>query len=141
MLDDTAQQVFLVALTRASDIIQGKERSFLFSTAVRVAAIARRKRRIDHERSPELPELLSDTLDPEQLADQKEALETLENVVAALPEDLRAVFVLFELEGLTTPEIAAAMGIRVGTAASRLRRAREEFHAIIKRERARQGTP
>jgi len=37
------------------------------------------------------------------------------------------VFVLFELEGMTTPEIAELIGIPLGTAASRLRRARETF--------------
>jgi RNA polymerase sigma-70 factor (ECF subfamily) len=50
--------------------------------------------------------------------------------------DLRAVFVLFELEGLEVREIAALHEIPAGTASSRLRRAREEFSTLAKRARA-----
>jgi RNA polymerase sigma-70 factor (ECF subfamily) len=46
---------------------------------------------------------------------------------------LLEVFVLFEIEGLPTPEIAKMINIPVGTAASRLRRAREEFRAVVAR--------
>jgi len=53
--------------------------------------------------------------------------------------DLRAVFVLFELEELSTAEIAATLEIPMGTVSSRLRRAREEFQAATKRYRARGG--
>ena len=45
--------------------------------------------------------------------------------------DLRTVFVLTELEGMTMPEVAALVEIPVGTAASRLRRAREAFRATV----------
>jgi RNA polymerase sigma-70 factor (ECF subfamily) len=56
-----------------------------------------------------------------------------------MPLDLRAVFVLFELEELPTAEIASLVGVPVGTVASRLRRARGEFHRIAARLRARAG--
>ena len=41
----------------------------------------------------------------------------------------RAVFVLYELEELSVPDIAELLGVPVGTAASRLRRARAAFSA------------
>ena len=44
-----------------------------------------------------------------------------------LTDDLRVSFVLYELEGLSSPEIATLLGIPLGTVASRLRRAREAF--------------
>jgi RNA polymerase sigma-70 factor (ECF subfamily) len=47
--------------------------------------------------------------------------------------DLRSVFVLFEIEELSTQEIAVLLGIPTGTAASRLRRAREEFDRLLAR--------
>ena len=53
-----------------------------------------------------------------------------------MPIDLRTVLVLFELEGLEVRQIAEIEQIPVGTASSRLRRAREEFSAIAKRVRA-----
>jgi RNA polymerase sigma-70 factor (ECF subfamily) len=61
----------------------------------------------------------------------------LDEVLDAMTMDLRTVFVLFELEELPTAEIARLLEIPVGTAASRLRRAREEFHVLAKRVRAR----
>ncbi len=53
-----------------------------------------------------------------------------------MPADLRVIFVLFELEGLEVQQIAALQEIPLGTASSRLRRAREEFSAIAKRVKA-----
>ena len=45
--------------------------------------------------------------------------------------DARAVFVLFEIEGFTVPEIADLLKVPLGTAASRLRRSREQFQALV----------
>jgi len=59
----------------------------------------------------------------------------LDEVLNRLPVDLRTVFVLHELEGLEVREIAEIEGIPVGTASSRLRRAREEFSAVARRVR------
>jgi RNA polymerase sigma-70 factor (ECF subfamily) len=49
--------------------------------------------------------------------------------------DLRTAFVLYELEHLELREIAALEHIPQGTAASRLRRAREEFSTQCQRLR------
>ena len=40
---------------------------------------------------------------------------------------------LFELEGLSSPEIAALLEIPLGTVASRLRRARAQFRTVVAR--------
>ena len=51
--------------------------------------------------------------------------------------DLVEVFVLYELEGLTSPEIAELLNIPLGSVASRFRRAREQFRSAAARvERA-----
>jgi RNA polymerase sigma-70 factor (ECF subfamily) len=57
----------------------------------------------------------------------------------AMPLEQRAVFVAFELEGLTGDEIASALGVPTPTIHSRLRLAREKFRAVIERERAKTG--
>jgi RNA polymerase sigma factor (sigma-70 family) len=49
----------------------------------------------------------------------------LERAIAALPTQARTVFVLFEIEGLGHDEIAACMGVAVGTSKAQLHRARE----------------
>ena len=53
-----------------------------------------------------------------------------------MPDELRTVFVLFEIEEMPTPEIARTLDLPVGTCASRLRKARETFEAMVKRMRA-----
>jgi RNA polymerase sigma-70 factor (ECF subfamily) len=128
--DDAAQQVFLIALEAMPRITEGSERAFLYATAVRLAYGMRRKT----ER-----EVLSTGLDfdaspmptPDQLADQKRAREVLDAIIASLEVEIRTVFVLAEFDGFTTPEIAALLEIPLGTAASRLRRAREKFQSLV----------
>ena len=51
--------------------------------------------------------------------------------------ELKATFVLFELEELTVPQIADLLGVPPGTVSSRLRSARAEFQAAVKRLQAR----
>jgi RNA polymerase sigma-70 factor (ECF subfamily) len=139
-LADSVQQVFLVASRRLPSIAVGSERSFLLGTALRVAADVRRtlgrRREVsvdvgdEGDESAEAPSL---DPAPDELAHQKRLRGLLDGVLAAMPDDLRVVFVLFELEELSTPEIAALLGIPLGTAASRLRRAREAFDRRIAR--------
>ena len=56
--DDATQQVFLVAARKLDDLPAGKERMFLYGTARRVAANARRARRRRNEVGAELLEEL-----------------------------------------------------------------------------------
>lgn len=128
-VDDAAQQVFLAFSHHLAQVEVGKEAAYLVAVVVRVAANARRK----VERSPEV---LSDELEtaaaphtPEGLLTQKQLREELDRALAALPLEQRAVFVLFELEGFSLPEIAESLQIPLGTATSRLRRARAYFEA------------
>jgi RNA polymerase sigma-70 factor (ECF subfamily) len=57
----------------------------------------------------------------------------LDRALEAMPMDLRKVFVLFDLEELTTTEVANVLRLPRGTVASRLRRAREVFRATVLR--------
>jgi RNA polymerase sigma-70 factor (ECF subfamily) len=66
---------------------------------------------------------------PEELLDHQRAIDLMGRILDGMTLDLRTVFVLSELEGTTMPEVAALLEIPVGTAASRLRRAREAFRA------------
>jgi RNA polymerase sigma-70 factor (ECF subfamily) len=135
--DDVAQQVFLTFSERLTDVEPGRERAVLLSVCVRAASNERR-------RLSRVQETLVDeaTLDgapdartPEGLLLRKRQRERLDTALATLPLDQRAVFVLFELEGLTLPEIAEGLEIPLGTATSRLRRARARFEAWIAEQR------
>jgi RNA polymerase sigma-70 factor, ECF subfamily len=137
--DDATQEVFIVLSRRLAEVREGCERTFLLSSAVRVAANHRRSWRVRHEVIDD--QALATQRDPgpnvEQLLDQKRLRQALDELLDGWPDDIRTVFVLFELEGLSVPEIAQLTETKVGTTASRLRRARELFQAGVKRLRAR----
>ncbi|MEY2930497.1 MAG: hypothetical protein RL033_1246 [Pseudomonadota bacterium] len=137
--DDAAQQVFLVASRRLPQLAAGKERSFLYGTAVRIAANLRRGLRRRRE-SPEeeLPVVRSDDAEqPDELLERRRARAFLDELLAQLPEELRRVLVLAEVEQLTLAAIAELEQIPAGTAASRLRRAREAFRRLLEAEQHR----
>ncbi len=131
---DMTQQAFLIAAERLDCIKRGSERAFLFGTALRLSRTASRTdRRWVLEEDPDLRAKPGEGAD--ELADRHHAIELLDRVLATMPHDLVTVFVLFELEGLSAPEVARLVGIPVGTAASRLRRAREVFRASVAKAR------
>jgi RNA polymerase sigma-70 factor (ECF subfamily) len=139
-LDDAAQEVFWVAARRFADIEAGREKAFLYGVALRVASNELRRAQASAEVTRPLTDLelvLSDIAPtPEESLEQRRALTLLDSALGRMPLELRTVLVLFELEGLEVSKIAEIEGIPLGTASSRLRRAREEFAAIAKRMRA-----
>ena len=80
------------------------------------------RRRHDTDRGP-----ASDQPDPERLAASGELRRLLEGAVDALPEEFRTVFVLREVEGLSTAETATYLAIRPETVKTRLHRARRQL--------------
>ncbi|MBL8952828.1 MAG: hypothetical protein JNK82_18750 [Myxococcaceae bacterium] len=114
--DDRAQAVFSVATKRSGDIAPGRARAFLCATALRVVR----------------GEGGEAVVDAGGLAGRRRLLDA---ILAEMEEDLRTVLVLTEIEGLSKRDVALALEIPEGTAASRLRRARADF-----RERLRRGS-
>jgi RNA polymerase sigma-70 factor (ECF subfamily) len=128
--EDGAQQVFLIVAERLADVRPGSERSFAYGTALRVAQGIRRRGARESQLEDE-PPATHTQLAPDELSDQRRALERIDQVLGAMPLELRNVFVLFELSGFTSPEIAEISGVPLGTVASRLRRARESFRELL----------
>jgi RNA polymerase sigma-70 factor (ECF subfamily) len=130
--DDATQQVFMIASTKLDSMTLGRERAYLYGIALRVQSHARRAERRRREvpfEASEVPAASGSPADA-QLA-LKEAWRLLDELLAKLPEKLGRVLVLAEVEGLEVAEIAAFESIPLGTAASRLRRARERFRALL----------
>ena len=127
--EDAAQQVFLIVAERLQDIAPGRERSFAFGTALRLSQSLRRR---SHRELPtdSADERSSTAPAGEELLDQQRARAHLEQVLALMPLELRTVLILFELEAMTSPEIAALVDVPLGTVASRLRRARALFRSL-----------
>jgi RNA polymerase sigma-70 factor, ECF subfamily len=133
-VEDASQRVFLVAHRRLAEIAPESERSFLFQTALRVAADWRRaQRRRCEDTGMALADVPDVAANPEEMVDQQRRRERLDQVVRSMPMELRAVFVLFELEEMTLVEIAKMSDTPLGTVASRLRRARQAFSKAVRR--------
>ena len=134
--DDGCQRVWVVLAKKVSSIEPEKMRSYIFSVVVRIASEMRRARgRHQHEELNEHTPALT-ALDAEGLLEQKRVRQLLDQVLSNMSWELRVVFVMFELEGSSSPEIAEALGVSRGTVASRLRLAREAFRRGVERLQA-----
>jgi RNA polymerase sigma-70 factor (ECF subfamily) len=143
LVDDVVQEVF-VTVHRRLGAFQGRSslRTWLFGIALNVVRAHRRSLRTKYPHavataSPIDPESLVDlAAGPHDAAARREAARLVEQLLDALDDDKRAVFVLAELEQMSAPEIAAALELPVNTVYSRLRLARQEFAAAAARHRA-----
>lgn len=127
---DCTQQAFVIAAERFFQIRPGCERAFLFSTALGLAHTSRRREwRCQLESNMELHSQRAHH--DEKIAREHYARQLMDRVLSKMDASLVSVFALFELEGLSSPEIAELVGIPLGTVASRLRRARQVFKAEV----------
>jgi RNA polymerase sigma-70 factor, ECF subfamily len=140
-VDEAVSRVFDVLARRLGDVVPGKEQAFLVQVSARVASELRRadvrRARVEDLAAGEQPEVPS----PEQLFEQHEARAMLDEVLDTLDPEVRAVFVLYELEQWTAARIAATLGLRPGTVASRLKRARDQFEHAAAQLRRRLENP
>lgn len=80
----------------------------------------------------QFPSSLSAT-DPETELSRSQARHLLEQAVDELPDEFRTVFVLRDVEGMSTDEAASYLGIRPETAKTRLHRARKMMRQSIEK--------
>lgn len=135
---DALQETFLVVFRRLPEFEgRAKMTTWLFRICMRVA---HDRLRLAHNRRELLDEqavdaCLDESSDVGHQAERREDLAHLEAALARMDLDQRAVFVLFELEGLSGDEIAEALQIPLGTVYSRLRLGREAFRKVFQRIR------
>lgn len=133
--EDIVQETFLSAF-KAIDAFEGRSElsTWLYRITYNTALMRLRRRQpetvsVEETESPDDGSLVPTQLFdwcclPERDFDSGETRVELEKAIGALPEKLRAVFVLRELEGLSTEETAQALDISIETTKTRLHRAR-----------------
>lgn len=75
-------------------------------------------------------------LNPSRAAEDASRLEQAHALLRRLPESLRSVFVLYEVNGLRYREIAAALELPINTVKVRLLRARQHLTQLVRKEEA-----
>ncbi len=68
---------------------------------------------------------------PAQVYDETHFDHDVQAALDALPPDFRAAVVLCDLEGLSYEEIAATLGVKIGTIRSRIHRGRSQLRAAL----------
>ncbi len=124
----------MIVARKVQDIEPGRERAFVYGAALRVANNARRglRRRREVTTDDQAERAEPDGASPERRSELAQARSLLAQLLQELPEKLRRVLVLAEIEQLEVPEIAAPRRLPIGTAASRLRVARQQFSAAAR---------
>lgn len=136
-LDDVAQDVFLV-VHRQLSTFRGEStlRTWLFGIARHVASNQQRHaQRKQKPLEPLVDEPAHSDPGPLERAQDAEAAAFLETFLATLDDKKRDLFMLAVIEEMGMPEVAAALGIPVNTAYTRLRSARATFQRALARKR------
>ncbi len=135
-VEDVAQETFIKAY-RALGQFRGDSAfyTWLYRIAINTArnwqsAAGRRPspaNTIENESGETFDQIdnLSDISTPESVMVSRQIAETVNQAIAALPEELRTAIVLREIEGMSYEEIAESMGCPIGTVRSRIFRARD----------------
>lgn len=140
-VDDAVQDVFVVAHRRRGDYDgRAPVRAWLYGIARGVARNHRRRRRTQRVLGP-APDASTPapSAPPEDRIADRETVSQVERVLAGMDGKQREVFVLTHVEGMTAPEIAALLGIKLNTVYSRLRLARRRFERELQAMRTQEG--
>jgi len=142
-LDDVFQEVFIVVQRRMHTFDgSSKLTTWLFGICFRVAAGHRRRawfrrlapiERQEEERKAPIEE------HPDALLAERQARALLDQALGKMQLMKRAVFIMYELDELSTLEIAQILGVPVGTVHSRLHGARKQFESIVEKMKLREG--
>lgn len=129
--EDVTQTAFVRAFVRLDQLRDpGRARPWLLQIAYHSALEVLRRRRDVPTDPTELPDRAAPHT-TEQLADRRATAALLHAAVDALPGTLRVAFVLRDVEGLSTAEVAGALGIGESAAKMRIARAREQLRLAL----------
>ena len=132
--EDVVQDATIRALRYFSSLRNDDARAWLL-TIVRNTWYGRLGQKSASQRAGVYDEMTDERRDerlgPEALVLQQQAVEQVQLALESLPVDFREAVVLRELEGLSYKEIAAVVGVPVGTVMSRLSRARERLLTLL----------
>jgi len=125
--EDLTQETFVRVFKSLAEYTPGTFEGWLHRITTNLFLdMVRRRQRIRFDALPDDAgdRLASHTAGPEQAYAERNLDPEVQRALDALPADFRAAVVLCDLEGLSYEEIAATLGIKVGTVRSRIHRGR-----------------
>ncbi len=129
--EDVTQTTFVRAFTRLDQLRDdGRERPWLLQIAYHSALDVLRRRRDVPTDPAELPDRPEGD-DTERVADRRATVALLQAAIDDLPGALRIAFVLRDVEGLSTRDVADTLGIGESAAKMRVARAREQLRLAL----------
>jgi RNA polymerase sigma-70 factor (ECF subfamily) len=131
--EDLTQEVFVRVFRSLASYTPGTFEGWLHRITTNLFLDqVRRKARIRFDALPDDAERLpSKDRGPAQLYDDTHFDHDVQAALDALPPDFRAAVVLCDLEGLSYEEIAATLGVKIGTIRSRIHRGRSQLRAAL----------
>jgi len=135
-LEDAAHDVFIIVHRKLSTFDPTRPaRPWLSGIAWRVAADTRRRahhrrERLDSAVGQDRP---TERPGPDEQLAARQTRALVEDALATLDLERRAVLVLCDIDGVTGPEAASTLDIPLNTVYSRLRTARDRFRAAVRR--------
>jgi RNA polymerase sigma-70 factor (ECF subfamily) len=125
--EDLTQETFVRVFRSLADYSPGTFEGWLHRITTNLFLdMARRRQRIRFDALPEDAgdRMASTDAGPEQAYAEMNLDPEIQQALDALPPDFRAAVVLCDLEELSYEEIAATLGVKVGTVRSRIHRGR-----------------
>jgi RNA polymerase sigma-70 factor (ECF subfamily) len=132
--EDLTQEVFVRVFRSLSSYTPGTFEGWLHRITTNLFLDgARRRQRIRFEGLGEdvAQRLPGNDLTPAQVWDERHFDGDIQAALRALPPDYRAAVVLCDIEGFSYEEIAATMGVKLGTVRSRIHRGRAQLRAAL----------
>jgi RNA polymerase sigma-70 factor, ECF subfamily len=140
--EDALQEVFLVVHRRLDHYEErGAMRAWLFAISRQVVSHYRRGAQRSERKQQALAREEARQDDPHDAFVRGESVAMVRALLSELSEPQAMVFWLAEIEEMTMPEVAAALGINLNTAYGRLRLARKRFEEMLRERTDREREP
>ncbi len=140
--EDVAQDAFLALFRHLHQVPTAAFRPWLYRVARNLCLdqLRRRKFKIrlfrDVIKDDDKPHLPRDPKEhrPDEIAEAREAQESIERAIESLPAKFRDAFLLCEVQGMSYEDAASVLGCPVKTVSTRLFRARQRFRSLVSKE-------
>ncbi len=140
--EDVAQDAFLALFRHLHQVPTAAFRPWLYRVSRNLCLDQLRRRKfkmrlfrdvIGDDEKPQLPRD-PNVHRPDEIAEAREAQESIEKAIDTLPAKFREAFLLCEVDGMSYEDAASVLGCPVKTVSTRLFRARQRFRSLVSKE-------